>query len=76
MHVHEIGYYEKPNAQTSLCIRAVSPGPLLLSDLRQRQHIYVNKIHVKLLRICDKYQNVVCRPISGAEPFGVVCLGT
>ena len=29
----------------------------------------------KTLRICDKYQSV-CWPISGAEVFGVVCLGT
>ena len=78
-------YMRLGTAQTSLCIRTVSLGPLLLSYTLQMDggiEVSLHKIYVsisilnKTLGICDKYQSGVCWPISGAEVFGVVCLGT
>ena len=55
------------NAQTSLCIHATSPEPLLLSYTKHKDKVSVRFVSVSInehFRICDKYQNVVFWPIS------------
>ena len=60
-HVHEIVYYEQPNAQTSLCIRAVSPGPLLLSYTMQMDggiEVSLHKIYVSISVLNKTFANM------------------
>ena len=60
-YVHEIGYYEQPNAQTSLCIRAVSPEPLLLSHTMQMDggiEVSLHKIYVRVSILNKTFANM------------------
>ena len=57
----EIGYYEQPNAQTSLCIRAVSPGPLLFSYTMQMDEgieVNLHKIYVSVSILNKTFSNM------------------
>ena len=61
MQEHEIGYYEQPNAQTGLCIRAVSPGPLLLSYTMQMDggiEVSLYKIYVSVSILNKTFANM------------------
>ena len=71
-HVHEIVYYEQPNAQTSLCIHAVSPGPLLLSYTMQMDggiEVSLHKIYVSISVLNKTCEYATSTKVSCSGPY-------